>query len=204
MPLCHQCSRVSTAVEKPLSNLFGTPGTRLICVTPRENGLAALVNEPRSDQALQRLQALVNRFQKVCFVDEIDRLRQEYITYSVRVPVRREFTNTLSGSSYSFSELNFGEYSYAVLNPRMLAGLASINQTLGWKIAVTSCYRNPHKQVTQIGRRELPALLRNGRRSSHIEQPSVVDERSQFGMSGSRRLGGTAGAIHYTFRARTP
>jgi Peptidase M15 len=111
----------------------------------------ALVSSPRTDQAIQRVRALITRFQRVFFVDEIDRLRQEYITYSVRVPARGEFRNTLTGSSYTFAELNYGEYSYAILTGRMLAGLEKIKKALGARATITSCYRNPHKQVTQIG-----------------------------------------------------
>ena len=111
----------------------------------------SLISSQRNDAIFQKFDQFVTRFQKVFFTDELDRLRQEYITYNVTVPRRNEFVNSVSGSSYSFAELNFSEYSFAILNPRMIAGLEAIKTALGSKIVVTSCFRNPKKQVTTIG-----------------------------------------------------
>jgi|JI61114C2RNA_FD_contig_61_2494995_length_1582_multi_2_in_0_out_0_1 uncharacterized protein YcbK (DUF882 family) len=114
-------------------------------------GQFSLVSSPRTTAIFQRHNQLITRFSKVYFTDEIDRLRQEYITYNVAVPKRNEFVNSVAGSSYSFAELNFGEYRYAILNSRMIAGLEGVKNSLGSKIVVTSGYRNPKKQVTTIG-----------------------------------------------------
>jgi len=114
-------------------------------------GQFSLVTSPRTTAIFQRHSDLITRFQKVYFTDEIDRLRQEYITYNYVVPKRSEFVNSVSGSSYSFAELNFGEYGYALLNSRMIAGLEAIKTSLGNKIAVTSCFRNPKKQASLPG-----------------------------------------------------
>ena len=111
----------------------------------------SLVTSNRTNQAFNRHSDLIKRFQKVYFTDELDSLRQEYLTYKVKVPRRNEFINSLSGYSYSFSELNFGEYRYALLNRRMLNGLETIKGNLGRKTVVTSGYRNPRKQVVDIG-----------------------------------------------------
>lgn len=68
--------------------------------------------------------------------DTIDQIRQEYVDHAITVPARNKFV------SASEHELNWGDYSYAIIEPAA-TGLSAWRQEYAYDVTVTSGYRNP-------------------------------------------------------------
>ncbi len=76
--------------------------------------------------------------------DVRDQIRQEYIDRSIPVPQCAEFTQTKSSTNFPFSEMNGGDYSWAIITDRLLNRLEDTRTRVGNKpISVISGYRNP-------------------------------------------------------------
>jgi hypothetical protein len=70
---------------------------------------------------------------------------QEYVAHNTPYyPQCLEFTQTVTDPNFSFAQLNYGTYSWAILRSYFLANLDSLK---GLKpFTITSAYRNPVKE----------------------------------------------------------
>lgn len=70
--------------------------------------------------------------------DELDQLRQEYVDLNKnRIPDRKEFTQ-------EYPSLNMGDYSWAIVNPKIIEGYRVITETFSpYRITMNCAYRNP-------------------------------------------------------------
>jgi hypothetical protein len=99
-------------------------------------------------KATQFYQACVNAHNaeaRASAVDELDRLRDEYVVKADRrVPARGEFTQSGGSANFSFGELNTGDYSWAILTAGFLAKLEATRANAGGHVlTIGSGYRNP-------------------------------------------------------------
>jgi hypothetical protein len=75
--------------------------------------------------------------------------KDEYTTYSVNLtPACADFSNSRSAAHFTFSELNGGDYSVALIKDQLIAasssdGLEKWRSNYGSPMTVTSAYRNP-------------------------------------------------------------
>jgi hypothetical protein len=118
--------------------------------------------------------------------DERDQLIQEYAGASVSfLPDCSSFTKSGHSSHFAFSELNTGDYLWAILTNRLLKGIEDTRtNTAGTALVVTSAYRNP---------------LHNGRvsgatDSQHIHGTAVDFKSDQLTWDMLQRAGKQAGA----------
>jgi len=76
--------------------------------------------------------------------DEVDQCREEYIDmYKNTIPGRNEFSNHGGSAHFSFSELNYGDYSWAIIKASLYNGLETTRTNLEHSMWITSGYRNP-------------------------------------------------------------
>lgn len=82
--------------------------------------------------------------------DERDQLIQEYTDYGVTNlhPTCSDFTQTAHSEHFTFAELNWGTYSWAIIRQRLLDGLEAMRTEYGGPLTITSGYRNPAKDAT--------------------------------------------------------
>lgn len=92
------------------------------------------------------LRRLVREELRESTVTELDRLRNEYVERKIPVPKRIEFTQTKSSKKFSFSKLNMGSYTWAVLTDNLLGNIDAIAGDMeneNYPVQLNSVYRNP-------------------------------------------------------------
>lgn len=83
--------------------------------------------------------------------DEMDRCRQEYTSDDFNqnhVPGRSEFINGGGSAHFSFSEINTGDYSWAIFT--IFQNLEDVRTNYGYPMPVNSGYRNPVKNRCRL------------------------------------------------------
>jgi hypothetical protein len=96
-----------------------------------------------------RLRDLVAAEKAYSAIDELDTMRDEYVTHGIPVPRRQSFTQSKGSAHFSFAELNSGDYGWAIISDRLLAGLETMRTEVGDRIlTITSGYRNPAHNAT--------------------------------------------------------
>lgn len=88
---------------------------------------------------------------KVSQISELDRLRNEYVEKRIPTPAPSAFTQSARSQRFSFSELNNGPYSWAILTDRLLTNLDLLAEEMdraGYRIQLNSVYRNPNHRVS--------------------------------------------------------
>ncbi len=87
--------------------------------------------------------------------DERDQCRQEYIDMKKdRIPARNEFSNGGGSAHYSFNDLNYGHYNWAIVTQGLYDGLEATGANLGWYENLSSGYRNPIHNAEVGGKSE--------------------------------------------------
>ena len=106
---------------------------------------------PKRDAFIKKGKRIYDQAKKYGKIDDIDKLRQEYVDYNVTVPKRKEFTSVRKVTvSNRTGLLNYGNYNFAIITSKLTMGITGLKRTLGSKFIITSGYRNPKKQVTQL------------------------------------------------------
>lgn len=122
-------------------------------------------HDARAAQYRQKIATLSNEVTQSSIIDELDRLRNEYIVAPKGprpVPPRSAFSQGKGSPNFSFAAMNTGDYSWAIISDRLLAALEGIRADIGNKsLILTSGYRNPV--------------------ANDSEPDSVPDSRHQYG-----------------------
>jgi hypothetical protein len=83
--------------------------------------------------------------------DEREDIIQQYFAYGVGwMPSCSDFTQQAGSQFFTFSELNSGDFSWAILRPSLLSGADNTRINYGQPLIVNSGYRNPARNY-QVG-----------------------------------------------------
>lgn len=75
---------------------------------------------------------------------EVDALREEYFEYRIKLPDPSWFTQSATrGPPFTIDALNFGDYSWSVVDPTLPGKLRQIQTLAGRTLRLTSGYRDP-------------------------------------------------------------
>jgi hypothetical protein len=116
-----------------------------------------LIHKYSAQDFYQRVDGIVKAEIAVSTITELDRLRDEYVTAIPhrQVPSPAEFTQTKHCANFTFTQLNTGDYTWAVLRDVMLTRLDQIANAMNDKhypIQLNSVYRNPRRSDAAGGR----------------------------------------------------
>jgi len=97
---------------------------------------------PKTISLIEKGKQIINDEYWYSKIDDIDKCRQEYIDYRVKVPKRKEFSAVPKRTG-----LNSGNYNVAIITKKLTSGIAGLKTTLRRKYVFSSGYRNPKYQV---------------------------------------------------------
>jgi hypothetical protein len=110
-----------------------------------------------ADSFYQRLRDTSGQERPLAAISELDRLREEYRSKPIPVPLPDAFTQSKHSRRFSFSQLNTGDYSWALLRDILLGKLDDLGDRmdgLHYKIQLNSIYRNPRKPQKPLSRHQ--------------------------------------------------
>jgi hypothetical protein len=104
-----------------------------------------VVFDPRS--WYERVSLVAAEERELAAIDELDRLRDEYVRKGLRTPPRSAFTQSKRSKRYTFAQLNVtNDYGWALLTDLLLEKLDEIGAAMeekGFAEQLNSVYRNP-------------------------------------------------------------